>query len=378
MIPKSLTIHAAQTGYKSSPVWFPLKGRERAGDYWLETGSQRVAGQVITLGKQSFLVWIEPDLPKGARKTYRVAAMSERGIRPDKIETAQVENAIEFRLNQEAIATYVYKGAPKPYVYPLLGPNGKPITRHFPMKVVQGETIDHPHHRSLWFTHGEVNGVDFWTEGNNRGRIVHRHFEAVEGGIVLARVRSVSEWMSADGKKVCEDVTELRVYNMGDGRMLDYEVELKATEGDVLLGDTKEGTFGVRVASSMEVTRKLGGQIVNARGQRDTAAWGKPAEWCDYTGSVEGEVVGIAIFDHPSNLRHPTTWHVRDYGLFAVNPFGLHDFNPGMPDGTGDYTIKRGETRSFRYRLWLHKGRTEEAGVAVRYEAYRHEPEMSE
>jgi len=377
MIPKTITLHAAQAGYQASPIWLALKGQAKAGDYWLQSDSHQAAAQVVTLGNQSYLVWIESDLPRGARRTYRVRAMSGRDARPGKIETAQTEVGVEFRSNQIAVATYVFKGAPKPYVYPLLGPNGKPITRHFPMKVVQGETIDHPHHRSLWFTHGEVNGIDFWTEGGSRGRIVHRQFEAVEGGVVLARVRAVNDWMAPDGRKVCEDVTEFRVYNTGEERVLEFEVVMKATEGDVLLGDTKEGTFGVRVASSMEVTRKSGGQIVNARGQRDTAAWGKPAEWCDYTGIVEGDVVGIAIFDHPSNLRHPTTWHVRDYGLFAVNPFGLHNFNPGTPDGTGDYVIKRGEARAFRYRLWLHKGRTEEAGVAARYDAYRYEPEMN-
>jgi hypothetical protein len=376
MIPKSITVHTMQVGYKSAPIWLTLKKPEKPGDYWLETDSHQAAAQVLTVGKQSFLVWIEPDLPKGARRTYRVKAMSGQGIRPDKIEIAQTESGIDFRLNQEIIAAYVYKGAPKPYIYPLLGPNGKPITRHFPMKAVPGETTDHPHHRSLWFTHGEVNGIDFWSEGNNRGRILYRQFEAIEGGMVLARVRAINDWMGPDGKKVCEDVTEFRIYNTAGGRVLEYEVEIRATEGDVLFGDTKEGTFGVRVACNMEVTRKTGGQIVNARGQRDTATWGKPAEWCDYTGQVEGDVVGIAIFDHPSNLRHPTTWHVRDYGLFAVNPFGMHDFNPGTPDGTGDYTLKRGQTRTFRYRLWLHRGRTEEAGVAAQYDAYRNEPEI--
>ena len=64
------------------------------------------------------------------------------------------------------------------------------------------------------------------------------------------------------------------------------------------------------------------GHIVQSTGVRDGATWGKRAEWCDYYGPVEGQVVGIAIFDHPSNPAHPTWWHVRDYGLFAANPFG--------------------------------------------------------
>lgn len=88
-------------------------------------------------------------------------------------------------------------------------------------------------------------------------------------------------------------------------------------------------------------------------------------------------MVGIAIFDHPDNLRHPTYWHVRDYGLFAANPFGIHDFVPGTPKGTGDYLLKRGESLTLRYRLCLHRGRTEEANIAQHYQAFRYAPEIS-
>jgi len=270
----------------------------------------------------------------------------------------------------------VLRGAPKPYLYPVYGPNDKPITRHFPMQMVQGERTDHPHHRSIWFTHGEVNGADFWTEGAGRGVIVHRGLERAESGPVLARWVARNQWQLPDGKPILDETTEVICYAAPDSRWIDYTVALTALDADVKFGDTKEGTFGVRVASSMEVTRNAGGQIVNANGQRDREAWGKRAPWCDYTGIVEGDTVGIAIFDHPANLRHPTYWHVRDYGLFAANPFGVHDFEAGKPKGTGDYTLKKGETLTFRYRLWLHRGRTEEAGVARQYEAYRTPPTL--
>lgn len=375
MIPKTVTIHAKQGDWRDAPVWAALPQPVKNGEMWLVERGTQIMAQVVSLDRQSYLVWLQT-LSKGQRKTWNLAEKS-RGTSPSTIAVLQTDQAVEFRIGDQTVATFVLKGAQKPYIYPLLGANNKPITRHFPMKAVSGETIDHPHHRSMWFTHGEVNGIDFWTEGANRGRIVHRQTETLHGGPVLARLVTINDWMTPEGKKVLEDTTEFRLYNTTDGRLIEYEIELRATEGDVLLGDTKEGTFGIRVASSMEVTRKAGGQIVNARGQRDQATWGKAAEWCDYTGPVEGDVVGIAIYDHPQNLRHPTTWHVRDYGLFAVNPFGLHDFSPGVPDGTGDYTVKKGDSLKFRYRVWLHKGRTEEAGVSERFDSYRLTPEIS-
>jgi len=123
----------------------------------------------------------------------------------------------------------------------------------------------------------------------------------------------------------------------------------------------------------MDVKRKKGGKITNAEGITDDAAWGKASPWVDYTGPVEGETVGIAILNHPESFRHPTTWHVRDYGLFAANPFGWHDF--GRPE-SGDYTIPAGKSISFRYRVIFHKGDTASAQVPAAYRAYSKPPEV--
>ena len=125
--------------------------------------------------------------------------------------------------------------------------------------------------------------------------------------------------------------------------------------------------FGVRVASSMDVDKKKGGKITNAEGLSDDQAWGKPSPWVDYTGPVEGETLGIAILNHPESFRHPTTWHVRTYGLFAPNPFGWRDFGQKR---SGDHTLASGESIRFRYRLILHTGDTTSARLPQAYQAY--------
>ena len=104
-------------------------------------------------------------------------------------------------------------------------------------------------------------------------------------------------------------------------------------------------------------------------GARDGETWGKRAAWCDYFGPVEGKTVGIAIFDHPQNPQHPTWWHVRDYGLFAANPFGVHDFEK-KPAGSGNLTIPAGQSVTFRYRVLLHEGDDRQAEIARRYQEY--------
>jgi hypothetical protein len=111
------------------------------------------------------------------------------------------------------------------------------------------------------------------------------------------------------------------------------------------------------------------GRIVNARGERDDAAWGKRAEWCDYSGPVAGRTYGVAILDHPSNPRYPTWWHVRDYGLFAANPFGVHDFEK-RSKGTGDLVVPPGNPVTFRYRVLLHRGDAASARVEAHHAAF--------
>jgi hypothetical protein len=83
--------------------------------------------------------------------------------------------------------------------------------------------------------------------------------------------------------------------------------------------------------------------------------------------------MGVAIFDHPGNPRHPTWWHVRDYGLFAANPFGIHDFEK-KPAGTGDYRIPAGQSLTFRYRFYIHRGDASEANVGQFWTDYARTP----
>ncbi|MEX0586584.1 MAG: PmoA family protein, partial [Pirellulales bacterium] len=255
----------------------------------------------------------------------------------------------------------------------VFGRTGKPMTRAYPMNTSppEYEKRDHPHHRSLWITHGEVNGVDFWSEGGKSGSIVHTGFDRVESGreaVVVAR----ADWVSRDAKRICQDERTLR-FGADDGsRWIDFDVVIRASDGPLTFGDTKEGSFGVRVSETMKVEAKLGGKIVNSEGKIDGAAWGQPAAWVDYHGPVEGEHLGVAILNHPSSFRYPTTWHVRTYGLFAANPFGLRDFSGGK-SASGAHTLEAGKTLALRHRVLLHKGDEKEGRIADAFTAYARE-----
>jgi len=121
----------------------------------------------------------------------------------------------------------------------------------------------------------------------------------------------------------------------------------------------------------MRVDRKTGGRIITSEGLENEQAWGKPAAWVDYHGPVGNETLGIAILNHPSSFRYPTHWHVRTYGLFAANPFGLHDFTGGKQ--RGDHTMRKGDTFTLRYRVIFHRGDEKQGKIAEAFAAYAKE-----
>ena len=378
----AVRVTAPNRGYRCTPVSAMLTNPEAPGSWKGVTVRDPEARATVPCSalalpdNRTEVTWLVRDLARGASRAYRVAFVNEAPAPAGVTLGEPTDGAVEIKVGDALFTRYVYEGAPKPYCYPIIGPTGVPVTRSYPMEKVEGEDQDHPHQRSLWFTHGEVNGIDFWAESDKTGRQVHREFEALDSG-VCGRLRARNDWVSAEGKKICEDVRELRVYDIPEVRLFDYTITVKATDGPVEFGDTKEGTFGVRVASVMDVMEAHpDAHITNSEGQKDGEAWGKAANWCDYSGPIDGTMVGVSILDHPTSFRHPTYWHVRTYGLFAANPFGLRHFI-GDTTGKGRFTLQPGEEVTFRYRVLIHPGNVETAKVADWYGEYADPPAVT-
>ena len=253
-------------------------------------------------------------------------------------------NQIEVLIGGKPFTTYYFgPEAPKPFLHPLRSAQGTIVTRGYPMvKNIPGEDHDHPHHRALYFAHGDINGIDFWGEGTPakaaqtaqgvyysseelpKGRTVFRELEEMKGGADSGTLRARFDLVGPDGKAIGAETQEYTIRGDDSSRTIDCAFALTANPGPLKMGDTKEGTFAIRVAKALDSPP---GHMLNSDGAVGEAAiWGKRADWVDYSGTVQGERLGIAIFDYPGNIKHPTYWHARGYGLFAVNPFGEHDF----------------------------------------------------
>lgn len=250
---------------------------------------------------------------------------------------------------------YFGSAAPKPYLHPLRSASGKIVTRRFPMEKVEGETTSDQHHRPLWLGFKLVNGYDYWENefsynNKNAGKAVTGSIDEMKSGERAGIIAATIVWLSPSGEPQLEEHRRMTVSTQGKLRMIDVDIDLKAVV-KTTFGDAKDGAFSVRVAESM--AERKGGLLTNSEGGRTMAqTWGKPASWVDYSGEVEGEKVGIVLFEHPSSFHHPARWHVRDYGLLAVNPFGANAFDKTLP--LQNSVLDPGQSLHLRYRVVIH------------------------
>jgi hypothetical protein len=292
------------------------------------------------------------------------------------------QDYLDFRIGKELVTRYhISKNVAKPYFWALYAPHGVAMTRAWPMeKASPGDSTDHPHQKSAWFCHGDVipegfslknkvrgvEGIDFWSETAGHGRIVCLKVGEAKTDKNHAWVETENQWQTADGIPVLEEKRVLHLHGFREARLLVVDIDLETRYADITFGDTKEGSFGVRVNDLIR-EEKGNGKIENAGGKvGEKNCWGRLSAWCDYSGTIEGQTVGIAIL-----ADHPTCWHVRGYGLMAANPFGRAKSGfPDMHGATDLVKLAKGEHLSLRYGLLLHPGDAKEGKVSEFYDRF--------
>jgi hypothetical protein len=308
---------------------------------------------------------------------------------PHGLAIRQDRHGVTVDVDGGPFAAYVIDQANKPYLWPVIGPTGKAMTRAFPMQELPDEPAaqrDHPHHRGITFGHEHMAGSDSWheratfakdAEGSPRlaslGSIVHRDFSLLTVDGERAVIEELCDHLDPAGKPVVTERRRLTFRADKAKRTIDIDQEFRPAPdaGPSPIGDNKDAGLFVRVPTSMAVDSKQGGKIVNSEGQFDADAWSKPARWCDYHGPASGENLGIAILNHPTSYRHPTRWHVRTYGLFAANPFASKSFNAALPDAST--TLAPGDVLRLHHRILLHTGDEQAAAVDDAWQQYARE-----
>jgi Methane oxygenase PmoA len=311
-----------------------------------------------------------------------------QGGKEVRIESKFPKDPQDFYVGNELVARYHPGGYAKPIFWPVNAPGGIALTRNYPPP--DGQAKDHPHQKSAWFCHGDVipegielkdkingiEGVDFWSEAKGHGKIVpleassHWGHNAARTWCSFAQV---CEWRTNDGKKIMDEKRTIHLHEeLGkNARLIVVDIDLHASVCPITFGDTKEGSFGVRINDVINAATGKG-KIQNADGKiGEKECWGQRSAWCDYSGPIDGKVVGLAIFDDPKNA-YPACWHVRGYGLMAANPFGRakHAKFPGVKGNNDLVRLKKGEHLQLRYGMLLHTGDAVTGEVAEHYKRF--------
>ncbi len=277
----------------------------------------------------------------------------------EKVEFESTESALKITIDGQMFTAYqVSPELPKPFFMPVKTQSGVEVNR----ALNDASDADHPHHKGIWNSVDEVNGIKFWKED---GPIRNVSLRVIESGGPIGVFEAVNEWRHPETG--VPQVTEKAVITIHANRLVVYEMTFTASHVDATFEDTKEGMFGIRVAPSMK--EKNGGHVVASDGTETTKnCWGKPFPWIDYCGTVDGKTVGVTIMDCPSNFR-PSRYHVRDYGLFSISPFGAHAYTNDVEE-TAPVHLKKNESLRIRYGMFIHDGDTKEANVVEAFEQF--------
>ncbi len=319
-----------------------------------------------------------PYPPRSYRHTFPDGRATEVSNFPRMQCIPQPDHRLDVQDDGRLVTTYHFgPQAPKPYLFPLLGPAGRGLTR---LGHPHDPTGSHSHHHSVWSGFRGVNGENFWEEVRG-GRLIHQSFSILEDGPVRARFVADVRWESRAGKAVLLEEREVSVHpsavvqsarirpgQAAGARLLDFRLRYRGADGRaVALDRTSFGFLAVRVAKSMGVFDG-GGVIRNSEGGlNEPGIFWKPARWCDYSGPITAtEWNGIGFLDHPENPHHPTSWHVRPDGWMGA-AIATH----------AGLTIPAGKVLELYYRFFLHAGDALEANTEAAWHDFAHPPRLT-
>jgi len=316
-----------RVGGRPSVLQFPFAFRARVGTVWLATLS-------LILGS-----------------TGTLSAAQQ----PGNLEAVQLEDRIRVTLNESVVTEYRFASSQKyPYFYPVNGPaSGQSVTTE--------SSEPYPHHHSLFFGSDFVNGGNYWQDGLERGQIIAQETEIVRASGTEVEFVQTNIWARPGAEPPIRDERTVRISApSAELRYIDFDITLIPLI-DVRIEQTNHSLFAARMVPELSVEN--GGTLLNSRGGRNAeGTFSELAEWADYWGTRDGIAEGLAIFNHPENAWTPPPWFTRDYGFFSPTPFNWME--------NGFLALPVGERLRLRYRVVVHSGSTEDAGIGELFLRY--------
>lgn len=203
----------------------------------------------------------------------------------------------------------------RPHFYPLLGPSGLPLTR-----MGHPAAPDHDHHKSIWFAHHKVAGLNFWGDTTNNQARQNSWIHYQDGDDEAGMVSEIG-WYDGHNAQLMKQQLIAVLRQLDDGETwLELQTTFTPVGNSLLLEKTNFAFLAVRVAKSI-CHRYGGGHLTSSEGAvNEKNIFGKQARWMDYSGPIIGETwEGITYFSHPTNPHTPNRWHVREDGWMTAS-----------------------------------------------------------
>ena len=286
------------------------------------------------------------------------------------------DGKMSIKIGDQQVALYVYQDddISRPYFAHLRAPGAPQASRTYPP--IEGkDRADHgTYHPGLWMSFGDISGNDYWRLA---APVKHVHCtQAPQGGPGKGTFTVHNRFLDQQDatKTVCNEQCKFTILVRPRGYLLLWDSTFSA-ESEFYFGDQEEMGIGFRVATPIRVETDSKGGIVPGNGtmmdsegrKNGNEIWGNTADWCDYSGTLDGKHIGITLLCHPKNFR-PSWFHARDYGLLEANPFGREAFGNGEKSKV---VVKPGEEFRIRYGVLVHSSPADAApDLAAAYKDY--------
>jgi hypothetical protein len=284
---------------------------------------------------------------------------------------------VAISIDGQPFATYSYEDdrIPRPYFSHVHAPSGTQVTRNHPPVPGQDLTDHDTFHPGIWMAFGDINGSDYW-----RCKAPIKFVEFAEQptskggkGSFAARYQYLEQQNS--NQVVCEELAKYTIVTRPEGTYLLWDSTFSGDDR-FAFGDQEEMGLGFRVATPIRVEHESeesappgNGTMTDSQGRKNgDQIWGNSADWCDYSGTLDGQHVGMTLFCHPDNFR-PSWFHARDYGFMAANPFGREAFSKGAKSSV---VVEPGEKLRLRYGVFIHSApKNDLVDLAAAFEQYK-------
>jgi hypothetical protein len=294
------------------------------------------------------------------------------------------KHKVDVFVNESLFTSYQYPSdIEKPFLFPVNSPDGQVITRGYPIEPRKGERTDHPHHIGIWFNYGNVNGLDFWNNSSaipadkrdSYGHIVHQKIVKTKSG-EKGLLEVILNWEDNKGITILTERTQYIFSGDRNSRTIDHISTLTAINGPIIIGDSKEGMFAIRVDRAFEMpsseslifTDEKGnpttvkvmdnggvtGLYISSNESKGDSVWGTRNKWVILSGMKNNVPISMAIFDNPKNHGFPAYAHARGYGLFSINNFGQNSYDPKKEKLS--FKIEKGQSVTLYHRFYVQSG----------------------